>query len=356
MRPLTTRRLAPLLLALTLTPLLEACATRPIMLEDRPAADATLASSVVRFQWRVAEQHGEEFVGYHLQVAKGLSFAAPVHNQEYPEPHAEVILAPGSYYWRVKGRYRKMGDAIEETGWSDMKLIEGRHVQRARIVTVLDPGTPTAASGAPAGPPEAEATTRRRAGPRPGAETVVPAHERKPSFEGMETVGVAAVLVEGKENPPLTRELILRLFTLGRFTLLEQQLVDDGELRIPMAFLDAAGRPKELPSERSRVFLLHRQQATPMLADNAVRLKGPDVMLIVRIGNLAMDPALLPRPPARPRAPRPDFARFESGTRVLNATLVSLKSGIILWTASLYGLPDVADLTLVASLVQRYFE
>jgi len=332
---------------------LAACATRPMILEDRPAADATLASSVVRFQWRVTGRQGEEFVGYRLQVAKGLHFAAPVHDQEYPEPHAEVILPPGSYYWRVRGRYRKMGDALEETDWSDMKLVEGRYVQRARIVTVLNAGAPAAPQ---AKAPEAPAAPRRRSGPRPGTDSVVAAHSQRPSFEGIDTVGVAAILVEGKEDLSLTRELIVRLYGLGRYTLLEQQLVNDGELRIPMAFLDAAGRPKELPPERSRVFLLHRQQPTPMLADNAVRLKGPDVMLVVRIGNLAMDPALLPRPPARPRAPRPDFARFESGTRVLNAPLVSLKSGIILWTASLYGLPDIADMTLVASLVQRYFK
>ena len=343
------------------------CLKRPIIVEERPAADAALASNSVRFVWHTENTSGEEFVGYHLQVATSLSFAAPVHEQEYKDPFAEVVLPPGAYYWRVKGRYRKMGDTIEETEWSDMKLVDGRYLQRARIITVLNPGAVRAAatSDAPAARREVAGSGSRaapgRTSPgrprrsRPGAGAVLSSHRQKPALEGIDTIGVGGILVDGEEHVPLTRELILRLYKIGRFTLLEQQLLDDGELRIPMSFLDSSGRPKELPPERTRVFVLHRHQPTPMLAADAVRLRTPDAMLMVRIGSLDFDPALLPgQPPSSSRQPL-ELKRFERGMRVLSATLVSIKTGIILWTASLYGQHDIADGVLVSSLVDTYF-
>ncbi len=330
--------------------LLAGCASRPLVVEDRPAPDSVLAHQAVRFEWHLEGSGGEDYVGYTLQIATSLSFAAPVHEREYTDPFAEVVLGPGAYYWRVKARYRKMGDALEETDWSDMKLVEGRYIQRARIVSVLDPGaTRSAAAAGPSEAPEAPPRVAPpRSGPRPGKESILTAHRQKPSLEGIDTIGVGPLLLDGKEDSALTRELILRLYELGRYTLLEQQLVDDGELRIPMSFLDSAGRPKEPPPERTRVFALHRHQPTPMLAGNAVLLKAPEAMLLVRIADLPLDPALVPRAAAA-------NLRMDPAARVLNATLVSVKTGIILWTASLYGPSDVTEMSLVLRLVEDYF-
>jgi len=341
------------------------CAGRPQLLEERPVQGAVFNGNTVRFTWTVDAPGGEELVGYRLQVAPTVRFASPVHDQVYRERQAEVILPAGTFYWRVQGQYRRLDDTLATTEWSDMKLVDGRYLQQARSLVVQEPGggATLASGGLPEAPPAPQAGRPPVAGGGPPAsglrpgrpESVVPAHDTRPALDGIDTLGVATVLVDGKEDVALTRELILRLFQVGRYTLLEQQLVPGGELRLPLDFLDAAGRPKEPSAERSRSYLLHGSQLTPMIADETVRLKSPDAMLVVRIARLAYDPSLLPRRPAPPTAPRPDFARFESGTRVLNATLISVKSGVIRWTASLYGLPDIADMALVSGLVDSYF-
>lgn len=371
---LAGQRLLPGLAAvLTLTTL--ACATRPLVLEDGPAHQATVAGNEVRFTWHAQTGRLDEMIGYRLQVATSLSFSSPLHDQVYQEPFAELILPPGTYYWRVQGRYRGMGDIVETTEWSDMKQVDGGYVQRARLITVLEPGTrppAAAATDSPAAPAArtsaASAARSPAAAPAvaparlPGAvavrasdSAVVAAHGNRPSFEGIDSLGVATVQVDGREDFMLTRELVLQLHLLGRHTLLEQQLVSAGELRLPTSFVDGTGKPGELPAELARIFLLHPSQPTPMIGDAAVRLRSPDAMLVVRIGLLAMDPGALPRRPATPRPPRPDFARFGSGTRVLSASLVSVKTGIVLWTTSLYGLPEIADMELISGLVERYF-
>jgi hypothetical protein len=169
------------------------------------------------------------------------------------------------------------------------------------------------------------------------------------------------VRTDGKPHEGLTREVVLRLFQAKRTVLLEGSFFrEDQVASIPpqavetLAAAGAANRLQGKGIQREIRFVLDPGQPTAMLPPNAVRLARPDAVLVVRLYNIDVDPASLPRPPGKAKD-RAGMIRFEDGIRVLNATMVVMATGEISWTSSLYSRIGVSDLTLVEEMVRRYF-
>ena len=364
----------PRLLPLAALALAAGCAAGPRVVPDYPPAAFKLPAHEVRFDWHIEETTGEEFVGYQLQVSKDEFFRDLIVDRVVPAPRVDLPVEPGRWYWRVRGRYRTLGDRIRETAWSDVHYVAGRFVRRVMAFEALDRAAATAAPAAAAAgglrAPDAPAVEarapalgrkgakqkkrrRRRRADGPGPK-VVAAHDMRPALEGIRSISVAQVQANGEASDGLTREVVLRMFALRNIVLLEGtfQRVGTHALR---AAPKAAGQdaPAADRVKESR-FVLDPGQPTPMLPPGAVRLERPDAVLVVRLYNLDVDPASLPRPPGKAKD-RAGFIRFGEGTRVLNATLVGMGTGEVTWTASLYARPGVSDLSLIEELVKRYF-
>ena len=353
--------------------LLGGCATGPRVVQDFPPVGHAMPAHELRFDWHVEETHGEEFVGYRLQVAADKAFEQLEFDKVVAAPPLSLPLSPGTWYWRVRGRYKTVGARVRETGWSDVVFSEGRFVHRRHHVLAMPrrPATSKAAAsktapgkqggkragnGGDAGTKQRKSAQAAKRGARAAAPAhpkrpanrapkVVAAHKIKPALEAFKTIAVSSARRDGKADEALTREIVVRLFALQKLVLLEGVLKRvDGPRR------GATGGQHTEPR-----FVLDPGQPTPMLPPNAVRLTRPEAVLQVRLNTINIDPAALPRPPSRAEE-RPGFNRFEGGTRVLNATLVAMSSGHILWSGSLYAREGVSDLTLLDELVRRYFK
>lgn len=359
--------------------LLAGCATGPRVVQDSPPPSQQIAGEQVRFDWHLEDTAGEEFTGYEIQVSEDPEFKTMEVNRVVPAPPLTLELPAKRWFWRVRGRYRTVGDRIRETQWSDVHFVGGRYVRRR--VSFDNSGSGAGASAdrlpeAPAAPvmaADAKAAqvkgsggkkarrpdgrkARRGQGPK-----VVAAHDSKPQLAAIQSISVAPVRTDGKPHEGLTREVVLRLFQAKRTVLLEGSFFrEDQVASIPpqvvetLAGAGAANRLQGKGIQREIRFVLDPGQPTAMLPPNAVRLARPDAVLVVRLYNIDVDPASLPRPPGKAKD-RAGMIRFEDGIRVLNATMVVMATGEISWTSSLYSRIGVSDLTLVEEMVRRYF-
>ncbi len=376
----------PYALPLTVLLLGAGCATGPRVVQDSPPPSQRIAGAEVRFDWHLEDTSGEEFTGYEIQVSEDPEFETMEVNRVVPAPPLTLELPAKQWFWRVRGRYRTVGDRIRETQWSDVHFVGGRYVRRrvsfentegavAPAAAGLPdaPAAPTAAAGGVQAKPvvakgkhgkkkrrPAGRSTRRGQGPK-----VVAAHDNKPPLSGITSISVAPVRTDGKPHEGLTREVVLRLYQAKRTVLLEGSFFrEDQVVSIPPEVVETlaaagghvagAGRGQGRGIERENRFVLDPSQPTAMLPPNAVRLARPDAVLVVRLYNIDVDPASLPKPPGKAKD-RAGMIRFEDGIRVLNATMVVMATGEISWTSSLYSRIGVSDLTLVEEMVRRYF-
>ena len=347
------------------------CATGPRVIQDSPSASARIPGAEVRFDWHLEDSAGERFTGYEIQVSKDPEFQSVEVGKVVPAPPVTLSLPAGHWFWRVRGRYQAVGDRIRETPWSDVHFVGGRYVRRRRAFDSGVQGSPMGdGPEAPVAPPATETKAKAAKpakapkGTKGEGPKVVPAHNTKPPLAGITSISVAPVRTNGKPNEGLTREVVLRLYQTKRTVLLEGSFFrEDQVVSIPpevVETLAAAGGRAMPPSgglagiERENRFVLDPSQPTAMLPPSAVRLTRPDAVLLVRLYNLDVDPASLPRPPGKAKD-RAGMIRFEDGIRVLNATLVVMNTGEISWTSSLYSRIGVSDLTLVEALIRRYF-
>jgi hypothetical protein len=330
------------------------CASVPAVVQDFPPANHTMPASEVRFDWHVEGVKGVEMVGYQLQIAADEAFDQLEVDRVVLAPPVELPLPPGGWWWRVRARYKTIGDEIRRTGWSDVTFAGGKFVRQPVTFQALKGGATPIAAGAPkvappapgAPPPKGRKPKRKRLrGPK-----VVAPYDIRPSLEGIESLAVATVEKDGARSDSLTREVVLRLFALQKLVILEGSFVPVEDSPVSDRGGDASSPGQAAP----RRFVLEPDQPTPMVAPDAVRLARPDAILVVRVADLDVDPDSLPRPPGQAQD-RPGFVRFEGGTRVLNATLVTMASGQVAWTGSLYARQGVSDLTLVEELIRRFF-
>lgn len=359
---------------------LTACATGPRVVQDSPPASQKVAGAEVRFDWHVEDTAEEEFTGYEIQVSGDPEFKSMEVNRVVPAPPVTIKLPAKRWFWRVRGRYRTVGDRVRETQWSDVHYVGGRYVRRT--VSFENTGAGEGEVGLPDAPAAPDAGSsgdarakvagkggkkqRRASGKRArraGGPKVVAAHDDRPVLTDIRSISVAPVRTDGEPHQGLTREVVLRLYQTKRIVLLEGSFFrEDQVVSIPpevVETLAAAGgkiRPATLGRGivRENRFVLDPSQPTAMLPPNAVRLARPDAVLVVRLYNIDVDPASLPKPPGKAKD-RAGMIRFEDGIRVLNATLVVMATGEISWTASLYSRIGVSDLTLVEDMVRRYF-
>lgn len=378
--PFRASNLAPLVVVALLA---AGCAVGPRVVQDSPPPSQQVSGREVRLDWHLEDTGGEDFTGYEIQVSEDPEFKSMEVNRVVPAAPLTVELPPKRWYWRVRGRYRTAGERIRETPWSDTHYIGGRYVRRrVSFETTEGAGVPAGdglpeAPAAPVAAAAGDTDARVKAGksgkkaPRPtGGSTrrgegpkVVAAHDSKPLLSNIQSISVAPVRTEGKPHEGLTREVVLRLFQAKRTVLLEGSFFrEDQVVSIPPEVVEtlaaagapAAGKLTGQSIERENRFVLDPSQPTAMLPPNAVRLERPDAVLVVRLYNIDVDPASLPKPPGKAKD-RAGMIRFEDGIRVLNATLVVMATGEISWTSSLYSRIGVSDLTLVEEMVRRYF-
>jgi len=167
-----TKRNTSLAVVALSTCMAAACANAPRVVQDFPPKAHRIAGPDVRFEWHLENIQGEEFVGYQLQVAPDEHFDKPEFDQVVEAPPVKLPLNPGRWFWRVRGRYRTVGDRIRETAWSDIQLVGGRYVARRMSFEALPITAPVAPAAAPAASTPGRVGLRRRARSRGGRDEV----------------------------------------------------------------------------------------------------------------------------------------------------------------------------------------